>query len=747
MRLQAFVLIILSSAFINFNSSLAFAASAPAAEPSKTTKQSSTNGPKVDPADHNTKTSSTHQAVEPKPIELKRKDAEPEKHTEKRVWNLRDVDIRSVINEVSQETGKNFVIDPRVQGKITIISAEPLSAKEIYQVFLSILQINGFAAVPSGKVTKIIPSLYARELNTPIANSANPGIGEDVVVRVMPVKNNSAEQLVPVLRPLMPISAQISVYAPSNTLIIAGHADNVSRIVELVKKVDVANTNQIAMIRLKHAIAADLVKEIAALKGVNGPNMPVIQLSADDRTNSILVGGTAQQRLQIRALVAQLDQNGHGGNTGNTQVIYLHYLKAKEILPVLVGIAKASVGGNVGSSSNGGDTGGQSQEDNATLSDNNSSSSTANNTAGSNSPGGGSSSDGQGESLLGNAGKSNGQRNQRAESVSIGSGRNRVEIEAEPVTNSVVITAPASLVRNMRAVIDRLDIRPAQVLVEAAIVEVDESKLRELGIMWGTNQSSTDTLTSIAGDTTFNLTGGFGAGVIHNGDFRGLVQVLAKDTNTNILSTPTVLVMDNQPADIRVGQRLPYQEGSYSTASAGTLSTPYSTFSYKFVGLELRVTPQVNEGNAVRLNIAQGNASLAEGSNSNSQPITNESRITTSVLVDNGEILVLGGLISNELDETIHKIPILSEIPVAGRFFQNKSHNYSKRNLMVFLHPVILHSKTDNIFITGSKYDFIRDRQLMAQSRSVENSFAVTPGVLPEMRPKLLAKLPAPFID
>ncbi|MCW5588556.1 MAG: type II secretion system secretin GspD [Legionellales bacterium] len=618
------------------------------------------------------------------------------------LWNLRDADIHSVIAEVAKVTGKNFIVDPRVQGKVTIISATPLTKDEVYPVFLSLLRVNGYAAIPDGHTIKILPMINALQENTPVGNThLQPK--DAMVVKVIAVKNKSAEQLVPVLRPLIPPSSSLSAYLPSNSLIVSDTAANIAKITHLVHEVDTANQSGVDIVPLQNALASDVVKELVTMMNMASPGMPQLALAADDRTNSIIMSGNITQRARARLLIQQLDAINSNGGSGNTQVVYLHYQTAKNLVPILAGIAQASFG------------------EDATL---NTHTQKITDTSEKNKP------------------------EQESMNASISAKGKHVEIESDPSTNSLIISAPNNVMRTLRSVINRLDLRPAQVLVEAAIVEIDETKLKHLGIQWGTSKLPGDTNPVLSSDPEFSqLTGGLGVGFIHNGDMRAMITALARDGSTNILSTPDIIVLDNQTADIKVGKKVPFITGSYSTAADGSLNNPYTTTQREYVGLELKVTPQINQGNAVKLLIQQGNESIVDGSSSNQNPnpITDESDIKTSVIVNNGEILVLGGLMSNQMVEILHKLPILGDIPGVGLLFRDKEHDMEKKDLMVFLRPVILRNDNQNINVTDGKYDYIRTRQLQQLDQfGYPLNYGGQPSILPPLHGQ--AQLPSPFV-
>ena len=603
------------------------------------------------------------------------------KDTGGRLWQLQGADIRSVIDEVSHITGKNFVIDPRVQGRVTIVSGKKLHQNEVYPVFLSLLRVLGFSAVPAGAVTKIVPNIDARQMAAPLL-AGHHVPGDAPVVSVIPLKFLSAQQLVPTLRPLLPDAASLTVYAPANMLVVAGSAANVRRVSQIVKKVDSRDNNGIDMINLKHAIATNVVKTLKALQGANPYNQAgKVTLAADDASNSILMSGNLQQRIRLRVLIAKLDAGLGNQSQGNTQVIYLHYLHAKDLVPVLAGIAKASYGtSKVGTvvPAVPQDSLGHDKQPSAPLVTSQTSSASV--------------------------------------KLTNGTGGNQVEIVAEPHTNAIIITAPPTLLHTLREVVAKLDIRPAQVLVQAAIVEISESKLRQLGIQWGTRSGGGD------GTPFSTLTGGLGIGFIKAGNFRALIQALGNDSSSDILSTPSLVVLDNEKAKIKVGKMVPFTTGSYATNSGDAITNPYTTQDRKYIGLNLNVTPQINQGNAVLLKIDQGNETLLDNTstgNVNSQlnPTTSKSSIDTTVLVNNQEILVLGGLIKDVDQHVTDKFPILGDIPGLGQLFQSHRDDKEKMDLMVFLMPVILHNADNGLQVTGGKYNFMRDQQLVQHSR------------------------------
>ncbi len=590
--------------------------------------------------------------------------------------NLKDANISAVIGTISEITGKNFIVDPRVKGKVTIISSRPMESDEVYQVFLSVLDVHGFSAIPSGSVIKIVPDASAKQDALPLADARNPGQGDEVVTRVIELHHVSASQLVPILRPLVPQQGHLAAYVPSNILIVSDRAANIERLMDIIKRIDIPSSDAIEIISLQYASASEVVRILTALEqqggakkrtaGVSGSPM----LIADERTNSILIGGGKSGRLRLRTIISHLDTPL--ANQGNTRVIYLRYAQAKDLVPVLTGVSDVV------------------------------------------------------------------EQQQKGKTGAAGSKKVPVNIQADENTNALVITAPADIFRSLESVIMQLDIRRAQVLIESIIAEVSNNLNNELGVEWivdGTQSGGTapvglvnlggglvDIVSSIVSGTAPSVGQGItlGAGRFEKGKtrFAVLVRALQGDGNTNVLSTPTLVTLDNEEAEIIVGQEVPFLTGAFSTpgGSTGNPANPFQTIQRKNVGLTLRVTPQINEGSSIKLDIEQQIDSL------NASPIavdliTNTRSIKTSVLVDDGQILVLGGLISDDLKETVNKTPFLSDIPLLGNLFTRRSTSKEKKNLMVFIHPTIIRDENVAQNVTRSKYNWMRNKQLEVREK------------------------------
>jgi len=586
-----------------------------------------------------------------------------------RLWNLQDADILSVINEVSLETGKNFVVDPRVTGKISLVSSKPIKPDEVYDIFLSVLELLGYSAIPSGDVVKIVPNMNSGEFATRVATRYSPGKGDEVVVRVIPLDNVAANQVIPVIRPLLPQWSNVSAYTPGNVLILLGRASNIARVAAIIHNIDQTSSNDIDIVPLRQATASQVAIVLNNLQNAARAtgDTPQVSIAADERSNSLLLSGNKSARLHMKFLVKQLDTPTTGVQA-NTQVIYLRYLTAAKVAPILGKIVKNMMGK--------GESGG---DGNASTSDIN---------------------------MTGNT--------QTTSNKKSGTPENQTNIQAEPSTNSLIITAPPGMMSALNSIIAKLDVRPAQVLIEAIIVEIDQTDLKNLGIQWGAlsvNDTPAGTNPVIA-NNGFTPLGLGSIGIIPSTQINAVLNILQTTTGVNILSTPSVVVLDNQVAMLEVGQNVPEQSGSYATTGNTSTVSPFNTISNTPVTLRLDVNPQINLGNAVRLKIKLKNDTLQNPDNPGLNPVTNTSKIYNSVIISSGDILVLGGLISNNLTDSNEKVPLLGDIPGLGLLFQHKTRKMEKKNLMVFIKTTILHNSDDSTNITYTKYDTMRAKQI-----------------------------------
>lgn len=595
--------------------------------------------------------------------------------TQAQMWNLKNADIRAVIQTISILTGKSFIVDPRVSGSVTLISQKPMTPDELYQVFLSMLQILQFAAVPADGVIKIVPSMDAATLSRQIATNANPGSGDEIVVRVVPVNHVSATELVPVLRPLMSQTGNVTAYMPSNALILAGTASNINRLVRVIHNMDVIDANKVTVVHLKYANAKHVVSVLQSLQNANQSRGGVsnIALAPDDDNNSILINANLINTLATQDLIKQLDLKGAGSD--DTQVIRLNYLSAKKLAPVLSKIAQG-----------------------IRVSDT-------------------------------QAGKSaNG---------AASSGGNDVSIEAETNTNAIIMHAPTPMLNSLTRVIRRLDTRPQEVLVEAIIVKIDEKLLNKLGIVWGTPNVSASgsgtpdaVTTSMTGEAlsnsaTLNFTRR-GVGMLPFGSLTSLLHFLNSNGASDVLSTPSIVVLNNEKATISDGQNVgmanrqyPVSSNTNSSASDNNITSAYNTIQRQDVALSLEVIPQISPNNMIRLQLAQKDDSISAGSGTDN-PTIDTTGIKTAVLIRSGTVLVLGGLISNEQEKTEQKFPFFGDLPIVGHLFRYNSHKIEKKSLMVFLRPVIMKHGIAGAQ-TKHRYAYMRQQQIDEATESIKS--------------------------
>jgi general secretion pathway protein D len=593
--------------------------------------------------------------------------------------NLKQADIRALISTVSKFTGKNFVVDPRVKAKVTVVSSNTMSEQEVYEVFLSVLQVHGYAAVPVGSIIKIVPEVNAKQGPLPVVRGTS-NRGDELITKVITLDHVPAAQLVPILRPLVPQQGHLAAYNPTNTLIVTDHAANIKRLVQIIRHIDRPESDELEIIPLKHASASELVRILNSLQAGSGggkaPASKKITLAADDRTNSILMSGERASRLKIRATIAHLDTPLENA-AGNTHVIYLKYAKAKDLVSILTGVQK-------------------------------------------------------------NQNKSK----KKVGKASAFNKKNNIGIQADESTNALIITAGPDVVRRMKSIIRQLDIRRAQVLVESIIAEISNNTGKEFSSQFavGPEKNSNNTTTPI-GVGNFGGAGGiigllsgdpstignaigdgitFGIGSNDGTRFAFLLKALSSDAATNILSTPSVVTLDNQEATIVIAQNVPFLTGSFTTAASGA-SNPFQTIERQDVGITLKVTPQINDGNTIKLEIDQEVSNVASSAASNGGLVTNKRQITTSVLVEDGEILVLGGLIDDQLRDTVSKVPLLGDIPLLGWLFRSHTTSKEKQNLMVFMRPSIMRDAGAAAFHTNRKYNYLRAQQINAG----ENGFGL----------------------
>ena len=617
--------------------------------------------------------------------------------------NFKGTDINEFINIVGKILGKTIIIDPSVRGKVNVRSYDLLTKEQYYQFFLNVLEVYSFAVVDMGdNIIKVVKAKDAKSSAIPVVGADNPGEGDEMVTRVVEVKNVSVRELSPLLRQFSDQSGSGHVvhYDPSNVIMMTGAAATVNRLVDIINRVDRAGDQKVEIIKLEFASASEIVRIVESIYKSGGkkdqPSFLIPKVVSDDRTNSVIVSGEPQARSRVTELIKRLDAELE--STGNTRVYYLKYAKAEEVVKVLTGVSES-----IAADSKGGGT---------------------------------------------------------ATKTSSRASKRDYSIQAHPDSNSLVVNAEPDMMRSLEQIIRQLDIRRQQVLVEAIIVEVFESDGINLGIQWGSEEigftqfnngavtpigqiaagayeardQTTQSIvngfdengntvqnvqeTTTQGDTTALATvlagmSGFATGIVKD-DWGVVLQAVRNDTNSNILATPSITTLDNEEASILIGSEVPIITGS--TAGSNN-SNPFQTVERKEVGVKLSVTPQINEGTAVQLLIDQEVSSVS-GATGVDLGI-NKRSIKTSVLAEDGGVIVIGGLINDEVQESESKVPILGDIPILGHLFRSTGTSTRKRNLMVFIRPRILNDAQTLLDESKRKYNYIRAQQLQKSEEGI----------------------------
>ncbi|WP_417670812.1 type II secretion system secretin GspD [Pseudoalteromonas tetraodonis] len=630
--------------------------------------------------------------------------------------NFKGTDINEFINIVGKNLNKTIIIDPNVRGKVNVRSYELMDEALYYQFFLNVLEVYGYSAVEmDNNIIKIEKSSDAKKSNVPLITADSQALGDMMITRVVRVKNVSVQELGPLVRQFsdQKDGGHVANFNAANVMMLTGHAASVNRLVEIIRSVDQAGDKRVDIVKLKFATADDVVSVVENIYKDSGkgsvPEFLIPKVVADGRTNSVIVSGEGQARTRAIELIKRLD--GELESQGNTKVFYLNYAKAEDLVKVLQGVSKSLA-----------------------------------------------------EDTQGGATKSR------------SSNKNDTSIEAHPDSNSLVITAQPDTMRSLESVIARLDIRRAQVLVEAIIIEVMEGDGVNFGLQWiseeggmlqfnnGTTvpvgalavaaeQARDKTITkSIIGTESGTVTeydettegdygplasllggiNGLAMGVIKN-DWGAIVQAVSTDTNSNILATPSITTMDNEEASILVGQEVPIITGS-QTGSNNT--NPFQTVERQEVGIKLKVTPQINDGSAVQLTIEQEVSSV---SGATAVDISvNKRAIKTTVMADDGGMVVLGGLIDEDVQESVSKVPLLGDIPILGHLFKSTNTTKRTRNLIVFIRPTIIRDGVNMNKLSFNKYNFIRGEQFKKREDGINLMPKSDTPILPEWNDELV---------
>ena len=639
--------------------------------------------------------------------------------------NFKGTEIAEFINIVGKNLKKTMIVDPNVRGKVNVRSYDLLTEKQYYQFFLNVLEVYGFSAVEmDNNVVKIIRNKDAKTSSIPVVGNENPGVGDEMVTRVVEVKNVTVRELTPLLRQLSDQAGGGNVvnYDPANVIMLTGTAAVVNRLVQIIERVDKAGDQDVQIINLQYASAGEMVRIVEAMnkstqgKSAGTPTFLIPTIVADERTNSVIVSGEVKARERVARLVSRLDSELE--SNGNTRVYHLKYAKSEDMVKVLQGVS-------------------ESIEAEAT------------------------------------SGSTSSRKNKT---------RN-VSIDAHEDTNTLVITAQPDMLRSLEAVIRQLDIRRAQVLIEAIIVEVFEGDGVNLGVQWyhesGAMSQFTNgvtpissiaaaaeaaqptqgtlgtTVTSESGVITENpnqpdIDGDFSLaaqvlgsvsgtlfGIVKN-DWGAIIQAVSSDTNSNLLSTPSITTLDNEEAYFIVGQEVPIITGAQTGSNN---SNPFQTVERQEIGIKLKVTPQINEGSGVQLTIEQEVSSVSGATGVDIS--INKREIKTTVMADDGATVILGGLIDEDVQESVQKVPLLGDIPIIGHLFKSTSNTKRKRNLMVFLRPTIVRDGKLMNDLSKEKYNFIRALELQKKEDGLELLSDEKLPILPEWNDQL--SLPPSF--
>ncbi len=594
--------------------------------------------------------------------------------------NLKNADIQEFVAQIAAITGRTFVVDPRVKGKVTVISNASLDEAGIYELFLSVLRVHGFAAIEAGDVVRIQQQTLAKQSGSPLDSAAEIS-GEQLVTRVIAAQYVESAELVKTLRPMIPQYGHIAAVTQPNVVIISDHAANIVRLMQIIARIDVADEEQIVVVPLKEAWVGTVVELLEKLApdelGRNAKGPQSIQIIANERNNSIVLRGKSRPIAQVRHLISMLDQPATSG--GTTQVIYLAHADAASVAQILTQLV----------------------------------------------------SDNQAE---GSAAAQN------------------IKIQADEDLNALVVKSDPTTMSEIVSIVEKLDVRRTQVLIEAAIVEISLDADFELGVdMAGIDRGSSSvpffnsalspTLAQILGalgpgdgDTEFDPAAALAAAIKptlgvgkldpDGFSFAVILQAIASSSAANLLSTPSILTLDNEEAKILVGQEVPFRTGSFTTTADGA-NNPFQTIQREDVGITLIVTPHIHDGTSVRLEVSQEVSSVILASllvdSGASDIITNKRTIDTTILAEDGQTIVLGGLIQDDISVSERKVPLLGDIPWLGRLFRVDEETHEKRSLLVFLRPTILRDATDVADTTGRKYKGIWDIEIQSRTLDTEN--------------------------
>ena len=570
--------------------------------------------------------------------------------------NFRKADIGLFIETVADITQKNFVVDPRVKGQVTVISNEAMSKTAVYDVFLSVLDVHGFVALPEGEAVKIVPNINSRFSG---AGTGDGIVSGALVTQIIQVKKARAGELVPLLRPLLPLETHFASLESSNQLVISTTQHHVNRISNLVKRLDIQGQTHSQVVMLQNANAVEVEALLSRLQQTPaGTPLAGVAVVADERSNSLILMQSVAIDAAIFEVIEDLDRPVAQALVASQQVkvLYLKYADAQKLAPM---VEQVSQGGLVAA---------QTSEPAAFIS-----------------------------------------------------------VQADSQLNALIIAAPVSLMFTLENLVDQLDVRRAQILVEAVIAEVSSKHAAELGMQWALAGNGVSGITSFSDNSLVNLYANplavgsgitLGIGTLMNGGgqgMAGILRALTSDADTNIVSTPSIVTLDNEEAEIVVGQNVPFVTGQYNNASDNSSSTakPFQTIQRENVGVKLKILPKINHGDSISLSISQEVSSLSSQSISASDVVTNTRTIKTNVIAGDQDLIVLGGLIDDQMVDTTEKIPFLGDLPVLGAAFRYRKSNLTKRNLVVFIRPTIVRDDSMLESLSHRKYQFLRAKQIL----------------------------------
>ncbi|MCS3514350.1 type II secretion system secretin GspD [Pseudomonas grimontii] len=650
--------------------------------------------------------------------------------------NFVEADIQAVVRALSRATGQQFLVDPRVKGSLTLVSEGQVPAHQAYDMLLAALRMQGFSVVDVGGIAHVVPEADAKLLGGPIYSADKPS-GNGMLTRTFRLQYENAVNLIPVLRPIVSPNNPINAYPGNNTIVVTDYAENLTRVAQLIDSIDTPSAIDTDVVQVQNGIAVDIAEMVSQLLEQPGSDpTQKITVVGDPRSNAIVIRAGSPERTELaRNLIYKLDNAQ--ANPSNLHVVYLRNAQAAKLAQSLRGLLTGE------SDSGGGDNA------RSVLS-----AMGANTSGGQTGPGSSQSSTTSGNEPAQMSSNSSSQPGGQSNEQNVAFTAGGVTLQADSTTNTLLISAPEPLYRNLREVIDMLDQRRAQVVIESLIVEVGEDDANEFGVQW---QSGDLAGKGVIGGTNlggagFNLNGKTSVDVLPGGlslgfingtvdvpgigkvmDLKVLARALKSKGGSNVLSTPNLLTLDNEAASIFVGQTIPFVSGSYVTGGGGTSNNPFQTVTREEVGLKLNVRPQISEGGTVKLDIYQEVSSIDERASSSASSagiVTNKRAIDTSILLDDGQIMVLGGLLQDGYSQSNDAVPWLSDIPGLGALFRNEKRSVNKTNLMVFLRPYIIRDSGAGRSITLNRYEFMRRAQSGLQP---EHSWAMPDVQAPQL--------------